>query len=169
MSDHETAIRWPDGYEPEGAPIYAVNKLEIDAPRERVWAWLERPDLWPSFYSNCWRVRHMDGPWPEVRLGSRFRWITFGTLVTSQIVEFDPPERLSWDARELGAKGLHGWVLEKRRGGCYVVTEETQRGWSVGLARLALQPLMVRYHQKWLEGLAKKATEGEPPAPTAAG
>jgi hypothetical protein len=28
-----------------------------------------------------------------------------------------------------------------------------------------LRPMMVRFHQRWLEGLSKAAAEGAPPAP----
>jgi len=165
MADQQTALRWPEGYEPEGAAFHAVNRLEIDAPRERVWAWLARPDLWPSYYPNSRLVRHLEGPWPEVELGSRFRWLTFGALITSEIVECEPTERIAWNAKGIGSRGHHGWLLEKRRGGCRLVTEETQRGWGIRLVRPALRPLMLRYHQRWLEGLARVAAEGDPPPP----
>jgi uncharacterized protein YndB with AHSA1/START domain len=165
MADRESAIRWPAEYAPEGAPLHAVNELRMSAPRERVFAWLSRPDLWPSFYGNAWRVRHLEGPWPEVKLGSKFRWITFGAMITSEIVEYEPPDRLAWDAHAPGSHGYHGWAIQKWPDGCYVVTEETQRGWGINIARFGLKPLMVRYHQKWLEGLARVAAEGDPPPP----
>ena len=160
MSEGETAIRWPEQHRPEVSLLHAVNEIEIEADRERVFAWLARPELWPSYYGNARLVRHLDGPWPNVELGSRFRWLTFGVLVFSEIVEFEPPERIAWSAKELGASGHHGWLLEKRRGGrTFVRTEETQRGWSMRLAAPAMKRLMPRYHQRWLEGLARVAAE----------
>jgi len=161
----ESAIRWPEEHRPEFSAIHAVNELQIDADPERIFAWLRRPDLWPSYYGNCRFVRHLEGPWPEVELGSRFRWFTFGVIVSSQIVEFEPPERIAWSAKELGASGHHGWVLEKAGGGTFVRTEETQRGWGMRLAAPAMSRLMPRYHQRWLEGLALVAAEGPPPPP----
>ncbi|MGH2924305.1 MAG: SRPBCC family protein [Solirubrobacterales bacterium] len=163
MSADRTAIRWPEGHRPEESRLHAVNELEIDAPRERTFAWLARPELWPSFYGNCRWVRHLDGDWPNVALGTRFRWLTFGVIVFSEIVEFEPPERIAWSAKELGAKGHHGWVLEKRRGGrTFIRTEETQRGPAMRLLAPPMRRLMTRYHQRWLEGLARVAAE--PPA-----
>lgn len=128
-----------------------------------VWEWLRRPDLWPRFYGNARFVKHLEGPWPAVEPGSRWRWFTFGVFVSSQIVEFEPTERLAWSARELGARGHHAWVLTPNQGGTLVHTEETQRGWSVGLMKPVMRPLMVRFHQRWLEGLARVAGEGPPP------
>ena len=165
MSAVETAIRWPEQHRPEVSALHAVNELQIAAPRDRVFAWLRRPDLWPSYYGNSRFVKHHEGPWPEVELGSRFRWFTFGVMVQSEIVEFEPAERLAWSAKELGATGHHGWVLTERDGGTFVRTEETQRGWGMALAKPVMSRLMVRYHQNWLEGLARVAAEGPPPAP----
>ena len=165
MSDGDTVIRWPEDLRPEVSAIHAVNELQIDADRERIFAWLRRPDLWPSYYGNSRFVKHLEGPWPEVELGSRFRWFTFGVIVNSEIVEFEPPERIAWSAKELGARGFHGWVLEKQGSGTFVRTEETQRGWGMRLAAPAMSRLMPRYHQCWLEGLARVAAEGPPPPP----
>jgi uncharacterized protein YndB with AHSA1/START domain len=162
----ESAIRWPERHRPEVSALLAVNELQIDAPREHVWAWLRRPDLFPSYYGNSRFVRHRSGPWPEVELGSRFRWFTFGVIVVSEIVEYEPGEgRLAWSAKELGATGHHGWVLSERDGGTFVRTEETQRGWAMAVAKPVMSRLMVGQHQRWLEGLARVAAEGPPPAP----
>jgi Polyketide cyclase / dehydrase and lipid transport len=160
----ELAIRWPPGHEPDGAVLHAVNDGRSSASPEAVWAWLIRPDLWSSYYSNARFMRHLDGPWPRVAPGSRFRWLTFGVLVTSEIVEFEPPARLAWSADELGARGHHAWALAADGEGCRIHTEETQRGWAVRLARPAMQPLMTRFHQRWVDGLAGAAAEGAPPA-----
>jgi hypothetical protein len=55
-------------------------------------------------------------------------------------------------------------VLEPSPAGTRVVTEETQSGWGIALAKPALKPLMLRFHQRWLEGLARVAAD-PPPSP----
>jgi uncharacterized protein YndB with AHSA1/START domain len=167
VSAGDNAIRWPEEHRPEVSSLHAVNELQMEAPRENVWAWLRRPDLCPSYYRNSHLVRHRAGAWPEVALYSSFRWLTFGVIVNSKIVEYEPPERLAWSAKELGARGHHGWVLTEREGGTFVRTEETQRGWGMALAKPVMSRLMVRQHQKWLEGLARAAAQGPPPPPGA--
>jgi hypothetical protein len=158
-------IRWPDEHHPAVSSLHAVNELQMEAKPEDVWAWLRRPDLWPTYYSNCRFVRHIEGSWPAVELGSRFRWLTFGVIVKSEIVEYEPAEgRLAWSAKELGATGHHGWVLSERDKGTFVRTEETQRGWGMALAKPLMSRLMPSQHQRWLEGLARVAGEGPPPA-----
>jgi uncharacterized protein YndB with AHSA1/START domain len=161
----ETVISWPDEHTPENSVFHAVNELQMAAQPESVWAWLSRPDLWPTYYSNAKLIKHLDGPWPELALGSRFRWWSFGAFVTSAVVEFEPPERIAWDAKVLGGRGYHGWLLRPQEGGTYVRTEETQKGWGIVAAKPLLRPMMVRLHQRWLEGLARVAAEGPPPPP----
>jgi uncharacterized protein YndB with AHSA1/START domain len=161
----ETELSWPDEHRPEVSAFHAVNELQIAAAPEVVWAWLIRPDLWPSYYVNSRFVKHLGGPWPEVEPGSRWRWFTFGAFITSEVVEYEPERRLAWDAHALGSHGHHGWVLSPRDGGTFVHTEETQKGWGIQMVKPVLRPMMLRYHQRWLEGLAKVSSEGRPPAP----
>ena len=165
MSDGETLIDWPDGHRPEESAFHAVNELQIPAETELVWDWICRPDLWPSYYSNARLIKELGGPWPRVALGSRFRWLSFGAFVTSEVVEYEPPERIAWDAKVLGGRGHHAWALRPLAGGTFVRTEETQKGIGIQIVKPLLRPMMVRFHQRWLEGLSKVAAEGPPPAP----
>jgi hypothetical protein len=161
----ETQVKWPEGHRPEESAFHAVNELQIPAEPEVVWAWIIRPDLWSSYYSNAKFVKHLGGPWPKLELGSRFRWVTFGAVIRSEVIEYEPGQRIAWDAEGLGADGHHAWVLKRQAGGTYVRTEETQKGWGITLVKPVLRPMMVRLHQRWLEGLSKVAAEGAPPPP----
>jgi uncharacterized protein YndB with AHSA1/START domain len=164
VSDGGSVVRWPEDSRPEVSSWLAVNELPIAADPRRVFEWLRRPDLWSSYYWNARFVRHLDGPWPELELGSRWRWLTFGVVVTSEVVEFDEPNRISWSAHALGASGHHGWVLTRESGGTFVRTEETQHGPAARLSAPVMSRLQRRLHQRWLEGLARVARVG-PPAP----
>ena len=166
MSADPTAVRFPEENRPENSRLLVRNELQIDAPPERVWAWLTRPDLWPSYYRNARLVRHLEGPWPKIQLGSRWRWFTFGARIVSELVDCEPHTRLAWDAKGLGARGYHGWVLEPCHGGTNVVTEETQRGWGIAAVKPVLRPRMLREHQRWLEGLAQVAPAAPPTVPS---
>ena len=165
MSDGDSVIRWPEEHTPERSAFWAVNELQMPAAPEVVFEWLCRPDLWPDYYSNAKLIKHLGGAWPRLELGSRFRWWSFGAFVTSEVVTYEPPERIDWDAKVLGGRGYHGWVLRPQEGGTFVRTEETQKGWGIQAVKPALRPMMVRLHQRWLEGLSRVAAEGPPPAP----
>ena len=163
----ESVIAWPEGHEPEGAAWHAVNELQVDATVDDVFAWLRRPDLWPSYYWNARFVRHRGGTWPEVSSGSRWRWFTFGALINSELVQLDVPApggevRLAWSAHHPGAHGHHAWVLTPNAEGTFIRTEETQHGWAAAIAAPVMSRLQVRLHQRWLEGLAKVAKAGLP-------
>src|SRR5262249_1210253 len=121
--------------------------------------------LWSNYYANARLVKHLEGPWPRIELGSRWRWLTFGALVTSEVVEHEAGERLAWSAKSLAGSGHHGWLLRRQAGGTFVRTEEAQKGLAMRLVRAALRSLMERMHQRWLEGLSRKAAEGPPPPP----
>jgi uncharacterized protein YndB with AHSA1/START domain len=153
-------FRWPDEYRPERSQLHVPNELRIAASPETVWAWLIAAERWPSFYRNSARVRVEGGG--DLRPDVRFTWWTFGARVKSQVREFEPPARLAWDAKELGAAGYHAWLLSPDGDGCMVETEETQHGPSMRVIRFAMRPAMRRYHQRWLEGLARVAEQGPP-------
>lgn len=157
------AVRWPAGHDPAGAAVHEVNRCSSSADAEAVWAWLVRPDRWRDFYSNAMRVRHGTGPWPEVGLGTRFSWVTFGAPVTTEVTEFEPPFRLAWTGTGLGSVGHHAWVLTPVATGCEIHTEETQHGRAVGLLAPVLRPAMRHFHQRWVEGAARIAESGRRP------
>jgi uncharacterized protein YndB with AHSA1/START domain len=157
------AIRWPDHYAPARCPIHVSNELAIAAPVESVWAWLVRAPLWPSWYPNSANVRFLDGAPPDLALGTRFRWKTFGVTIQSSVRELVPCERIAWDAHALGLDVYHAWLLQRTPEGCHVLTEETQHGWIARAGALLMPGRMQRYHQVWLEGLRDKARLGMPP------
>jgi len=156
-------IQWPDHYRPDNCPVHVHNHLDMAASPENVWAWLTCASLWPSWYVNSANVNILEGTEPYLEKGTRFRWKTFGITINSTVVEYVPNECIAWTAHTFGLDVYHVWVLRPSSRGCSVVTEETQHGWLARLANLLMPNRMSQFHQLWLEGLAKKATEGLPP------
>ena len=157
-------VRWPTGHEPEGAAIHVVNVGRSPASPGAVWAWLINPERWSTYYSNAHDLRPLAGSWPELNLGTRFSWVTFGTRVTTEVTEFEPYERLAWTGEGMGSRGHHAWVLSPRAdGGTDIRTEETQRGALLTVMRSVHAPRMRRLHQQWVDNLARVAATGEPP------
>lgn len=156
-------VKWPDHYQPRNCPVHVRNELDMAAAPKRVWAWLIRADLWPTWYVNSANVKILDGTGPDLQKGTRFRWKTSGVTITSTVLEYVPRERIAWDAHAFGIDAYHAWVLQPSARGCHVVTEETQHGWLARLGKLFMPNRMYKFHQLWLEGLATKARAGLPP------
>jgi len=154
-------MKWPSGFEPENSSVYARNEIAIAAPAERVWRWLIRAARWPDWYSNSGRVKFLSGTAPDLAPGTEFRWKTFGAIVRSKVLVFEPPHELGWDARGV-LRAYHGWLIEPATNGCRVVTEECQNGIVPALAWWYLRPMLLRGHQNWVESLRRVAEGGEP-------
>lgn len=157
-------VKWPNHYQPHNCPVHVRNELDMAATPERVWAWLTRATLWPTWYVNAADVKILEGTGPNLQKGTRFRWKTFGVTISSTVLEYVPRERIAWDAHAFGIDAYHAWVLQPSARGCHVLTEETQRGWLARLGKLFMPNRMYTFHQLWLEGLATKALAGSPPA-----
>jgi uncharacterized protein YndB with AHSA1/START domain len=155
-------VRWPSEFDPARSPVFVSNELSIAAAPETVWAWLLRAESWPSWYPNSRNVRILEGPRPELARGSRFRWWTFGVRIESVVREFEPCERLAWDARAPGIRAYHAWLLTRTATGCHVLTEETQHGRVARLGKLFTPNRMHRGHKLWLERLGQMTREGPP-------
>ena len=134
------------------------------ASKDRVWAWLTRASLWPTWYVNSANIKFLEGTGPDLAKGTRFRWKTFGITLTSTVLEHVPEERIAWDAHAFGVDAYHAWVLQPSGQGCLVVTEETQHGSLARLGKALMPNRMHKFHQLWLEALEHKGRGGLPPA-----
>jgi uncharacterized protein YndB with AHSA1/START domain len=158
-------IRYPERYQPDRAWVSVSNELDLPAPCDRVWRWLVRADLWPTWYPNSSGVRLADAANAAgLKLGTRFRWKTFGVTLDSVVEEFVPGERIAWTAKSFGVDAYHAWLLTPTDRGCHVLTEETQYGWIAFLSNFFMPARMHKGHQMWLERLGEQASAGSPSA-----
>jgi len=161
-------IHWPPEFQPAKgviSPVHMRNEVQIAASPERVWDWLVRAPCWPEWYPNSANVRLPDARESDLKKDMIFRWRTFGTNLSSKVVEYEPCKRLAWDGRGLGIRVYHAWLLQPVDGDkCRVLTEESQRGWRCWLGKIFLPHRMSKFHQIWLEKLKEKAESGQSPA-----
>lgn len=159
-------MRWPAGMEPKDATVHAHNEIETAASPEQIWRSLCHAAAWPQWYSNCAWLRFPDKDGPDLKRHTRFVWKTFGAKVRSKVLVYEPFREIGWDAFTAGLKAYHGWIIEPLAdGGCRVITEETQRGPLVRVARRYLRRGLLREHQNWLESLARLALSHPPAEP----
>ena len=155
-------IHWPERYRPDRCPVHVRNEIVVPAAAERVWAWLTRAPLWPTWYPNSQHVRLLNGDGRTLQLGTQFHWRTFGVAIRSTVIECQPCERITWNAFGLGVDACHAWLIEPLPDGTRIVTEETQYGWAARLNTLLMPGRMHRFHQVWLENLGLQAAAGLP-------
>lgn len=148
-------VGFPEGKRGEQSPVFTRNELFVSVSPDHVWQRLTDAKDWPRWYANAKNVE-IDGG-DRLAPGRTFHWTTFGVRVHTTVEEFVPNHRLSWSGKGLGSSAYHGWVIEEREGGSFVVTEETQQGLIPGLCRHFLRRGLLRWHQVWLEGIAGPA------------
>lgn len=161
MSQSRTPIIVGGKFDARVAPINVYNELTMDAAPERIWGILIRAQDWPKWYPNSHNVR-VSGGGPDLYLGARFSWITFGVCLRSVVEEFTPYERIAWTARFVGVDAYHAWQIEPVGRRTRVITEESQYGWLARAANYLLPSRMHDYHQVWLERLAREAEKALP-------
>ena len=166
------SIRWPEYYRPEQTAVHVSNTIDVDAPIDVVWAWLIRADLWSTYYSNAKNLSFLNQKDdPNLKLGTRFRWTTFGVTIDSDVIEYVLNERISWTGARMGLDVVHAWLLTPKTDangvvtGTHILTEETQNGALARLSKWIYPKRMHDEHQHWLEGIAERANTGMPPPP----
>ena len=152
---------WPEGTHPDQSPVFSHNEIAAAATPQRLWEWLVCAGLWSRWYHNAADVE-LPGGRMRLEADMVFRWRTFGARITSEVVEYDPPNRIGWMWWRRGARGYHGWLLRAEEIGTRVVTEETQQGVLPFLLKPALQPALSAAHWYWLHQLARMATRDLP-------
>jgi len=163
------AIFWPAAYLPGTTDNYVSNEVILSGlGSAQVWPGLNDTSAWPGYYRNATDIRFHDGSGPQLRLGARFRFTTFGFAVEAEVTEYVPPAagqpaRVAWHGWVEGDSAHrldvhHAWLLEDLPGGrVRVLTQETQIGQPAReLAATQPNPLLLA-HQAWLDGLVAHA------------
>jgi len=164
------SINWPEGYIPGFTDNFASNEVIVAGlSANKVWPYLVEAPRWPDYYGNSANVRMPDGAGPELAVGTRFYFETFGFPVDAEVVEFVAPTgygpgRIAWHG--WSGEGVtrldvhHAWLVEDLSDGrVRILTQETQNGQPAkDLATTKPNP-MINGHQDWLDGLVSAARE----------
>jgi uncharacterized protein YndB with AHSA1/START domain len=158
MYDH---VIWPPPFDPKTSAIYALNDTDVNATPEVVWKLLVDAENWSSYFPAEDQVKILSGE-PELALGTKYSRVTVGFPMHLIVTECVPARRLAWstlvDGDETGSSAYHGWVITPTDTGCHLLSEETQQG-PFFLDELGRKNpgALYRYHQKWVESLARAA------------
>jgi uncharacterized protein YndB with AHSA1/START domain len=157
-------VHWPFPYDPAVSAIYALNEVDVKAPPEVVWKLLVDAENWSSYFPAEDRVEILSGE-PELALGTQYSRVTVGFPMHLVVTELEPGRRISWstvvDGDQTDSSAYHGWVITPTDTGCHVLSEETQQGpfflEEIGRKRPGG---LYKYHQEWIESLARAAEQG---------
>lgn len=150
-------INWPENYKPEEAVFFVHNEIEINASPETVWEILIDAEKWQEWYVGAENVQIINNSNGVLNEESVFRWKTMGLNFSSEIKEFVPNERLSWESRKRSIKGYHAWLIIPTESGSRVITDESQNGWLSFLEKIFQPNKLHGLHDIWLQELKKKA------------
>jgi hypothetical protein len=149
----DSRIVWPPHYAPASSIVFAQNSIDIAATPERVWSLLIDCVQWPSWYKHCTDVSMLRGG-PLLSAQSKFRFKTLGFYFEPDIETFEPFKMLIWSAKgPAGTRGAHAWYIERKTGGCRVITEEAQRGLLLAFIGGRTRRTLLTSHEEWLRAL----------------
>ena len=151
----ETAdpTEWPAELSPADCPVALRTERVIDAPPERVWSWLTRPDVWPDWFRGARAVRATSGR--ELAIGARVRWWLMGAPAHATIRRMREHELLAWEGGGAGVRAYHEWRLERVGERTRVVSSETARGPLARAFPSVLRAILRHTHDQCLTGLAR--------------
>jgi hypothetical protein len=158
-------VEWPAELAPAECPLSLRTERLIDAPAERVWAWLVRTDAWPDWFRGARAVRSTSGP--ELAVGARVRWWLMGAPAHATVRRLRPVELLEWEGGGPGVRAYHSWRLERVGEKTRVISSETARGPLARAWPAALRSIIQRTHDICLDGLARVSVTPPPPASSA--
>jgi hypothetical protein len=162
LAQRSQDIRWPSGFSPGEATLFAHNEVFIKASRETVWRHLVDAQNWPKWYPNAQDVKIANNQSGGLQQDSIFEWSTFSLPIISIVHEFVPNSRLAWFGKSKGLDAVfyHTWYLVPTSDGCQMITEEVVQGPGAVTFRDKDPSALHRGHEAWLKGL-KQVSENQ--------
>ena len=133
-----------------GAPVIVEKGVEFDAPPDAVWDVLADVDSWPEWNPDV-KSASLAGEFAE---GSRFKWKSGPSTITSTIERADRPAIAGWTGTTLGARATHVWELEPTDRGTRVTTRESMSGVVPRLFSGSMRRKLETSLDTWLEEMS---------------
>jgi uncharacterized protein YndB with AHSA1/START domain len=150
-------INWPPQYELKNATFKVRNEILINAKPETIWNVLIQAETWPNWYVGAKNVDVLDSNEGVLKPGAMFTWNTMGLNFVSEVTEYRPPLRLSWESRKSSIQGYHAWLIIPGDDVSKLVTEESQHGFLAYMQGIFLPNKLHKLHDVWLAEIKKKA------------
>lgn len=137
------------------APVYAVQKITIQAPSDKVWRVLSQIDHWEEWQTDISHPK-LSGP---LQAGSNFSWKTNGARIQSTLHTVVPNAELGWYGKSFGRFAIHNWILRQVGDSTEVTVEESMEGWLVQLLSGRFQNKLDAAMDNSLQALKQQAEQ----------
>jgi uncharacterized protein YndB with AHSA1/START domain len=120
-------------------PLGFYAELYIEHSPSDVWSYFSNLANWRRWSPIC-RGCRLNCDRGELRLGSileiSFAVMGITMMVPSRVVQFDPPNLITWQGQKFGVNATHSYRFIPRNEGTLLCNEETFRGVSLPLKGL---------------------------------
>jgi ligand-binding SRPBCC domain-containing protein len=135
-------------------------ELFVEQAPETVWAFFTDFAKWTTWSPVCRGCRLSDER-SEVQVGSvlEISSMVFGVTFTvpATVVEFDPPNAITWQGEKLGIQAIHSYRFLSRDGGTLLCNDETFSGvWFPFSALMSPWYRTTRFSRQSLEGIKRE-------------
>lgn len=155
-------VAWPPEYDPLRSNFYVRNEIEIEASPRVVWGALVDALRWQSWYKGAKNVSLVSQEDTLLDANTTFNWETMGLKFESTVRQYEPYRLLAWESQKKSIRGFHTWLLiPTERGGCKVITEESQNGWLTFFEKIFQPNKLQKLHDIWLTELKNKSENNQ--------
>jgi hypothetical protein len=160
-SDAGHCLRWPAGFAPECADVWARSEAVIQAAAAVVFGCLITVRRWDQYFSGIRDVRAPD-PGGCLEPDSVFDFEVDGLRVNAQVTEFAIGRRLAWSGLGIDISTYHVWVVSGDPGGSRVLAGFAARGAAAIALREPDPGAPQRMLDRWVAALTAAAEDPRP-------
>jgi uncharacterized protein YndB with AHSA1/START domain len=135
------------------APATAAGEVLIEADPQVVWDLMADVAGWPTWRPDI-KSLALEGP---VAPGTRFRWRSGASSITSTLQVVEPPRELAWTGSTIGIKAVHVFRFEPKDGGTLARSEESWEGPLASLLKGYSRKTLDKEIRGWLAVLKAEA------------
>jgi hypothetical protein len=120
------------------APLRFYAELFVEQSPAVVWSYFADLAKWMEWSPICYgcRLKNNDRLQLDSVLEMRLRFLWVSITVPARIVQFNPPEAITWQGQKFGIDATHTYCLIPHNRGTLLCNEETISGAGFSLSKL---------------------------------
>jgi Polyketide cyclase / dehydrase and lipid transport len=120
------------------APLHFYAELFVDQSPAVVWSYFVDLAKWMEWSPVCYgcRLKNNDRLQLDSVLEIRLRFFGVSIMIPARIVQFNPPEAITWQGQKFGIDATHTYRFIPHNQGTLLCNEETISGTRFSLSKL---------------------------------